>query len=451
MKRKCLACDSSVVSRHARPLLGCLLVLLAAPYAIESWQSQSPPSRWTTGFWFWHGSSTDITWSAGTLDVLYVHVGNLWQPPGGGKWQAFGELPEELPAAREYWLVFRFDRQSVPGTPAAAAIAERVNALRAAASRRHLKVAGVQLDIDSPTASLGAYAAFLRELRGSLPPDLGISITALLDWFRPGTAIDEVVHAVDEFVPQFYDIGQGAELPARNPIAARIDTARWSPEFNRFGKRFRIGISSFGRAASAAKHVYFRDLKPLDLAVNPAFQLEASRSPAGELVLTYRAARKAEFDYNSFAPGDSVQFTLATPESVRSAVESARAMGGYVAGVVFFRWPESEESLAMQPDEVLGATPSSPTLLVSDGHCAAVRCVDLYLRAASPFSPTATHYRIHSSVELDYFLPEAKMPVRMAGASDLELSLPPYCARGLLFLGRAVTARPAGFGVEERP
>ena len=32
------------------------------------------------------------------------------------------------------------------------------------------------------------------------------------------------------------------------------------------------------------------------------------------------------------------------------------------------------------------------------------------------------------------------MPVRMTGPSQLELSLPPYCGRGRMYLGRAVTA-----------
>jgi hypothetical protein len=37
----------------------------------------------------------------------------------------------------------------------------------------------------------------------------------------------------------------------------------------------------------------------------------------------------------------------------------------------------------------------------------------------------------------------------MSGASELDLSLPPYCARGRLYLGRAVTRNHSEFTVEE--
>ena len=110
----------------------------------------------------------------------------------------------------------------------------------------------------------------------------------------------------------------------------------------------------------------------------------------------------------------------------------------------------------MRPDEVLAvagfttrARPPGSSIFVNDGGCAAVKCVDLYLENASPYSPQLVHYRIHGSTALEYFLPEANMPVRMVGDSDLELSLPPYCGRSVMFIGRAVTAHPAQFTVEE--
>ena len=112
----------------------------------------------------------------------------------------------------------------------------------------------------------------------------------------------------------------------------------------------------------------------------------------------------------------------------------------------------------MQPDEVLiaaGLTTQArrqrSSVLVIDGGCAAVKCMDVYLQATNPFSPQPVRYRIRGSTELEYFLPEENMPVRMVGPSELELSLPPYCGRGLMYLGRAVTANPARFTVEEEP
>src|SRR5712691_1643732 len=78
--------------------------------------SQPPPARWTTGFWFWQGSSIDAAWSGETLDVLFVQAGTIRQEdgpqyvrtPGNGnrQWFAYGRLPQQLPAARDYWAVF---------------------------------------------------------------------------------------------------------------------------------------------------------------------------------------------------------------------------------------------------------------------------------------------------------------------------------------------------------
>ena len=207
-----------------------------------------------------------------------------------------------MPAARDYWLVYRYERQGVPGQPAAVQLAGEISSLLAEARERNLHVVGIQLDIDSPTSLLPRYAEFLSEVRKDLPAGFEISITALLDWFRSGTAINDVIKQVDEFVPQFYDIGDPAVFYKESAIAARIDSAHWGPVFNRFHKRFRIGISSFGRvrlipneapAQTGNRRIaFYGDLQRLDIATNPAFELRAERNRAEETVLKYRAMRK---------------------------------------------------------------------------------------------------------------------------------------------------------------
>lgn len=450
-------------------LIGLLLVLMVGmglSGCIGSLRSQQPPAKWTTGFWLWSRNSADALSYSETPDVLFVHAGTISHETFGTRsWYVSGHLPDQLPSAGEYWFVFRYERQQVPDVSTAPEIADRLSRFQAVARRRHLNVAGVQLDIDSPTAALPQYALYPREVRNSLPPRTQISITALLDWFRDGTAVADVIKEADEFVPQFYDAA-GESDRSGGAIATKFDGAKWGPLFNRFRKRFRIGISTFGRARFVprenpeqpqhSRNVYFRDLTMLDIAADPAFSLQTAPSNANELVLNYRVTRKHQIDYNDFEPGDTVQFILSTADGVRAAVESARRMRGYCAGVVFFRWPESDESLALQPDEVLsaaGLAPQAPGKLASiylvDGGCAAVNCVDLYLVNATRLSPKPIRYRIRSSTELEYFLPEEKVPIRMAGPSGLELSLPPYCGRGRLFLGRAVTTARTEFTVEE--
>ena len=94
-----------------------------------SFSSQQRPSKWTTGFWFWQGSSTEANWSSEPLDVLFVHVGTIGKDqlpfaPRTDRWYVSGSLPAELPPAREYWLVFRFERQGVPDLQVAPSVAQ---------------------------------------------------------------------------------------------------------------------------------------------------------------------------------------------------------------------------------------------------------------------------------------------------------------------------------------
>ncbi|MCX6620831.1 MAG: DUF3142 domain-containing protein, partial [Acidobacteria bacterium] len=423
-----------------------LIALVWLPGCSRSLPRPQKTPGWTAGFWYWQGSSKASAPSGRPVDVLFVHAGSI-SKAGGEEWRGSAYLPEDVPAAREYWLVFRYESQGVPDLRTAPMIVGEVGRLREEARRRHLPLAGVQLDIDSPTGALARYAGFLREVRKGLPQGFELSITALLDWFRPGTAIAEVIRETDEFVPQFYDVAERGSFSGEAAIAAKIDSARWAPVFNRFQKRFRVGVSTFGRVRFVPKAPpgrtgrlglsFYGDVRPIDIATKPEFQLQETRNPAGELVLNYRAARSIRMGSKELTPGDTIQFILATPEAVRDATESVRHMGGYVAGVVYFRWPGEGETLTMQPDEVLPAAglrardgPKGVSLHVVDGHCAAVGCADVYLDGAAPFTAKPARYRIHSSSEWEYFLPEKNIPVQMAGLSTLEVSLPPYCARG---------------------
>jgi hypothetical protein len=398
------------------------------------------------------------------VDVLYVQTGSIQKDfTNPGKWAIYGGLPAHLPDANEYWLVFRSERQGFPDASVASLITESVARQLEIARQRHLNVVGIQLDIDCPTAMLASYGRFIRELRTALPKNLQISVTALLDWFRSETDAADLIKETDEFVPQFYDTGTARDILGGAAIAQKIDAAVWGPKLNRFGKRYRIGVSTFGRARLVKNpppgwngDPVFTDLGPLTVATSPAFKLTPARNAANELVLTYRAVRKTSIYYHNFDPVDALQFILSTPEEVRDAVENARKLGPQCAGVLFFRWPQSNEALTLMPEEALAAaglpagSNRAPSVTTYAGSCAVVSCVDVYLQGSQAL-PTGTRYRIHSSVELEYFLPEENMPVRMAGPSDLEVNLPPYCGRGSLPLGRAVTARPASFTVEQKP
>ncbi len=446
--------------------LGLSFLLIASAGLVgcgKSLGQQEPPTKWTTGFWFWNGSEASVIAPVNAIDLIFCQVGVIvkktWPLRSGEPWSVYGTLPEHLPPAREYWLVFRSDSPGIPAREVVPKLAEIYSKLRNEGQRRGLQVAGIQLDIDSPTRALPNYAAFLSEFRKELPTSARISITGLLDWFRDGTAISAVLREVDEFVPQFYDV-QDANRNRGGGIAARFDADKWGPIFNAYRKVFRIGISTFGRSRLVRSDGEVRgiigDIKPLDIAVDSAFQLHSSRTEANELVLSYRATRRASVGYADFDLGDEIQFALSTPETIRSEVEGARRIHGFCAGVVFFRWPAFNEALAAQPTEVLNAAGADvrpenklSELRTTDGNCATVNCVDLYFIDAQPLSSEATRYGIHSSRELEYFLPAERMPVHMTGPSRMELRLPPYCGRSRMYLGRAVTSKPAEFTLEQ--
>ncbi len=135
-------------------------------------------------------------------------------------------------------------------------------------------------------------------------------------------------------------------------------------------------------------------------------------------------------------------------------MEQAKLSAAIAPGLSL-RWPGLDETLATPPDQVYaaaGVVPPKATaagIRAVDGECAAVYCADLYLVNSDRLSPSPVRYRIVSSMALEYFLPAERVPARMAGASRIELTLPPYCGRSRLHLGRAVAARRGRFKLEE--
>ncbi len=80
-----------IVACAAAMLIGC------GGDASGSTQSQA---GWTTGFWFWQGSSNAVGASV-PVDVIYVHTGNIWAPHHGRqRWGVSSQLPPGLPEAR---------------------------------------------------------------------------------------------------------------------------------------------------------------------------------------------------------------------------------------------------------------------------------------------------------------------------------------------------------------
>jgi hypothetical protein len=149
------------------PYLATLIAALGLCGCGGSLKSQTAPEKWTFGFWFWHGSPVEIAQVNVTLDVLFVHAGDIHKGEYKTEpvWSVYSELPRDLPRAREYWLVFRYTRQGVPDDQVAETLGRKIARLSEEAGRRNLKLAGVQLDVDSPTSTRNFFAKQERKCR----------------------------------------------------------------------------------------------------------------------------------------------------------------------------------------------------------------------------------------------------------------------------------------------
>jgi hypothetical protein len=412
-------------------------------------------SEWQIAFWAWTpswGQGYETVREAAPVDEVYVR-GQFGLFPASVNGLAY--WPDSLPRAKRYWALWRLEDEQSPLTrpDAAEGIGGQFASLQLTAVRRRITAAGLQIDFDCPSGRLRDYATWLAVLRTHLPRGARLSITALLDWFRPGTAVAEVLRQVDEFVPQFYDARPASST--MTAIAEPIDTKRWAPVFNRFRVPYRIGISSFGRVL-LGRNEYPLAPTLLQLMSSPAFdQPTLQTTPAGERRVLLKLRTTTTIEWTRFEAGKVVQIVLPTQESVAKAYAEARKMGGYCTGAVFFRWPTDSETTVLSPTEVLRAIgvlkgPAGDALEVIDGDCAAVRCSDLYLQPRERFPLTARTVVVRASGDLEYFLANPKAPrvVSMTARDTVTVTLPALHGESRLYLGRVMSKNPAEFAIE---
>jgi hypothetical protein len=150
-------------------------------------------------YWLWAGvKARPEVDKADTVYLLQGEVGS--ERAGAVRLKAQGGAEPGAHRAT-LWLAYRVRSLDWP-PDIVAAIVRRYEAWRAKPGR----VAGVQIDFDASTRGLSKYAAFLRDLRKSLPEGCALSVTGLMDWASQSSLedIDGLAGTVDEIVFQTY-------------------------------------------------------------------------------------------------------------------------------------------------------------------------------------------------------------------------------------------------------
>lgn len=200
---------------------------MAAPDAeVYVWQRQ-----WTPAL---SSALADSREGFAGVRVLVAQVGR-----DGGWIETQADPASFIGDTRALTAVIRHDGAGTPPDPAA--LADRIERLRARWHAAGTPFTAVEIDYDCAESRLADYAVRLRALRAALPPDLRLSITALPAWLD-ARALDDVLAAADEAVLQVHAV----QRPGQGLFDA--DSAeRWSRAFAaRTRKPFRIALPAYG-------------------------------------------------------------------------------------------------------------------------------------------------------------------------------------------------------------
>jgi hypothetical protein len=331
---------------YAGIAMAVLLISIQARNGLSQDRVQSP--EWKVGYWVWGEDLVNDSANTVPVDLLYVRAGGFLHHQG---W------PNKLPKAAAYFAVWRHEDRGPLDESVASKLARNYQLVKEKAGKAGQPLLGMQLDYDCPTNRLKDYGQLLQKLRQQLPGEDLISITALLDWFRPNTDIVEVLKWVDEYVPQFYDVDPELQDSNVSAVSRSIDASRWGSVFNSFSRPYRIGIASFGRIVETRhgnaakpgqqgiKRRFVRSQSPLEVMRQERLvPVDESVSPSGEAIRRFRVGRHQKGSVDDPGSGDGIEMVFPAAETIRFAYTAAKSMGGRCSGVVFFRWPAENDS-----------------------------------------------------------------------------------------------------------
>lgn len=178
------------------------------------------------GIWIWRPSAIS---SLRETDTPYIFQGLFSIAENREIYQFQGVRPFKVQRSEcDLVLTYRLE-DLVP----AEMVTARYRVHRKVWQKKGNRVAGLQIDFDSPSAALDDYAKWLHDLRNTLPPDTSFSITGLPDWLvsAPKDELNSLASKTDFIAFMMY---QGTS-PVANPAA-------YYAALRRSNVKFKLGL-----------------------------------------------------------------------------------------------------------------------------------------------------------------------------------------------------------------
>ena len=167
-----------------------------------------------TMLWAWE-TPEDFT----TLDPTKVGVAFLSRELLLGQSVQIRLRRQPLLLAHDTWLMAVIRVETAPDfTSNSHIVAETAREIVVAAQQPNVRA--LQVDFDATASQHAFYTAVLQQLRPQLPPNIPLSITALVSWCRDSGWLHLL--PIDEAVPMFFRMGGPAAIRAIRPKNAAL-------------------------------------------------------------------------------------------------------------------------------------------------------------------------------------------------------------------------------------
>ena len=297
-----------------------VLGVLAATYCFSGHQparQERGRDRPVQALYVWQQAWNDdvrqsLAQAANVAQRIMVLAREDRMPPLNVDWKAVADT------GLDTTLVFRYPSalgEEFRGDPVKARerVAGEILAACRDATAQGVRVEGIQLDYDAPTASLPEYARFLQGLAPLLPSEWALSITALPTWLAE-SAFADLVGGLDYYVLQVHSFERPGSI--ETPLVL-CDTAR---------------IPGYVKRAERLGVPYFIAF--------PTHGYEAAFNAAGAFI-----GLSAEGPDAAWPPGSQLREVRADPGTIAEAVKALRAdPPAHFLGVVWFRMPVATDT-----------------------------------------------------------------------------------------------------------